>query len=200
VIGWLWRAIGASSPPAAPPPDLDVTLEAFAGPLPAIPTMRTEVYRVYGNPGSGSVDKRWAREHMVLAENLPGRWNGGKGRLYVHRLAEPYLREALRRCRSQGVLEEIERLGCFEFRHQRHDPARPLSYHSWGIACDLNSAQNAARSFPRGQGPDPFSAEWRRLWPEGLSEPLVRCWESVGWSWGGRWATFPDPMHFELVA
>lgn len=179
--------------------DTDVSFEPFEGPLERIPRNRTEVYQVYGNPGVGEVDKRWARANMVTAEYLPGRWSKS-GRLYVHRLAEPYLREALRRARAAQCLDEIGQLGCYSFRHQRHDTARPLSYHSWGIAIDINSGQNAGRDFERGKAPEPFSALWRRYWPDGITAELVRCFETVGWSWGGRWQTYPDPMHFELVA
>ena len=171
----------------------------WEGPLERIPRNRAEVYKTFGNPGVGKVDRHWERDNMVLVKDLPGAWNGGKGRLYVHRLAEPYLREALRRCRAAGVLDEIRTLGCFNFRHQRHDPARPLSYHSFGIALDLNSADNAAKAFPKGKPPAPWSPGWCELWPHGVSMELVLAFESVGWSWGGRWVTYPDPMHLELV-
>lgn len=196
MIGLVKRLLGGGV--AGVVEDPDVSFERFEGPLTSIPANRTEVYSVYGNPGVGKVDAKWERDNMVLARNLPGTW--GKGKLYVHRLAEPYLREALRRCRAAGCLGEVLRLGCFSFRHQRHDPGRPLSYHSWGIAVDINSDLNAAKIYAKGRAPKPFGSAWRKQWPAGVSEELVRCWESVGWSWGGRWTMYPDPMHFELVA
>lgn len=192
------RAIAESAAAQSPPPDVAPpsapALEAFAGPLEQLPRNRTEVYRTFGDPGVGSADPAWERRSMVVAKDLPGRWNSGKGRLYVHRLAEPYLREALRRCELAGVLGYIERLGCFNFRHQRHDPSRPLSYHSWGIAVDINAADNRPVTNP----PKPWSMAWVERWPRGVPFELVEAFESVGWSWGGRWG-WADPMHMELV-
>lgn len=191
----LARLAKGSIPILSPPP---AELEPFAGPLSRLPRNRSEVYQVFGNPGGVKVDRRWERASLMVAKKLPGRWNKGKGRLYVHRLVEPYIREALFRCDQLGVLDYIEKLGCFSPRHQRHDPRRPLSYHTWAIAFDINSGQNSSRVM--GKAPEPFSAAWRKLWPDGVPEQLVRAFESVGFSWGGRWPTFPDPMHFELVS
>jgi hypothetical protein len=179
--------------PVAPEPAFEHTIE--------IPRDRAGVYRVYGNPGSGKVDPAWERRSLTVATKLAGRWNGGKGRLYCHRLAEPYVREALARAERAGVIGEITRLGCFNFRHQRHDPTRPLSYHSWGIALDLDPARNGGRTLASKL--EPWSAGWRAEWPDGLTEPLVAAFEGIGWRWGGRWFgrdRFVDPMHFELVA
>ena len=166
------------------------------GPLKAIPRNRREVYQVYGNPGTSKVDRAWKRENIVHAVGLPGTW-AGNGR-YCHQLAEPYFREALRRCEKIGVVTYITRIGGFVFRHQRHDPSRPLSYHSWGIAFDINASDNSPRTLAG--DPEPWSAEWMRLWPDGVPRGLVESFESVGFSWGGRWRRWADPMHFELVA
>jgi hypothetical protein len=163
-----------------------------------------EVVATFGNPRPKSValdaeekpDPAWERANMVVARDLPGKWNGGRGRLYCHRLAEPYIREALRRCAEYGVLDYIERLGCFCYRYQRHDAHLPLSYHSWGIALDVNAADNAGKylhTYPR-----PWSAEWMALWPKGVPVALVAAFETVGFNWGGRWKSYTDPMHLSL--
>ena len=210
-----WARTLASSAPAPlvdPAPDIKAELEPFEGPLghaPGsgdIPRNRTEVYARFGNPGVGKVDPKWERANMVVARGLPGGWNKGAGKLYVHRLAEPYLREALRRCllltfvdaETRAPFEEIDTIGCFCFRHQRHDPSRPLSYHSWGIAVDINSPDNAG--WYEKDPPAPYSNEWRLHYPRGISAGVSRAFESCGWKWGGRWKGFVDPMHFELTA
>jgi D-alanyl-D-alanine carboxypeptidase len=57
-----------------------------------------------------------------------------------------------------------------------------LSLHAWGLAVDINASAN-----PPG--------------PESRQDPrLVRAFERAGFTWGGRWPTAPDPMHFELQA
>ncbi len=55
------------------------------------------------------------------------------------------------------------------------------SYHSWGVAIDLNSGTNGMGT----QGDIP--------------PPVVQVFESLGFVWGGRWqGARRDPMHFEL--
>lgn len=168
-----------------------------------VPMDRRQAYQVYGDPGVGTVDKEWERANMVLARQLPGK----KSKLYVHRCVEPFLREALVRCDDAGVLDYITRLGCFNFRHQRHDTRRPLSYHAFGVAIDINPAQNRVwyrtevenKKKRRGRIPAPFEGEWFKYWPEGVPQDLVDAFVSVGWTWGGNWKSFVDPMHFQLV-
>jgi hypothetical protein len=174
--------------------------QQWSPPLEQLPRNRAEVYKVFGDPGVGKVDKTWERASMVLARDLPGSWNKNSKKLYVHRLAEPYLRESLRLCEQMGtsVLHSIDQIGCFNFRHQRHDPRRPLSYHAWGIAIDIDPADNAAQTWST-VPPEPWSPGWKKLWPGGISRDVVVAFESVGWKWGGRWRGFVDPMHFELT-
>lgn len=188
-FGWL-ESLGLARAPSPPFPG------APAWPL---PRSRAEVYKVFGDPGEGptQADPKWERASMVLAKDLPGRWNRGTGRIYCHRLAEPYIRQAMAGAEAAGVIDEIRTFGCFAFRHQRHDAKRPLSYHSWGIAVDVNAADNPGVYIRR--APEPFSAEWRRLYPRGMSKALVAAFESAGWRWGGRWSGYCDAMHFELT-
>lgn len=197
--------------PISEPPDqrTDV-ISTFGGPLDAIPRTRREVYQTFGDPGTAAKPrKEWRRSNILEVRDLPGvprRWY-----VQVHRLAEPYLREGLRRSAIVTPDVKIARLGCHVMRHIRHDPARPLSLHSWGIAVDINPEDNTARQFTRGAGPAPWSEEWRKLWPRGIPQGFVEAMESVGWTWGGVWGasgrdlfararacSLFDPMHFEL--
>lgn len=164
-----------------------------------IPKDRRGVIAVYGDCGVAKLDPKWERANMVLIEGLPGRWNGSKGRIYCHRKAAPAIREALRRCALYGVLDEVEKIGCFNWRHVQHNSAKPLSYHSWGIAFDVNPADNKLRRYKRGTAPKPWSPEWWEVWPNGVSEKLVQAFKEAGLAWGGDWQTVPDPMHFQLV-
>lgn len=176
-----WREPGSSY---GKPADLSVKL----------PSNRAEVKEYFGCPELLGI-RKFKRGHMTIAKNLPGEWNNGRGRLYVNKKAEQHLRDALELAESRGVLKEIYRLGCYVHRHQRHDPERPLSYHSYGIAIDINPLDNRAA---RGKI-TPFSNDWKKQWPNGLSRTLVDCFKQAGWSWGGDWRAFIDPMHFELL-
>ena len=162
-----------------------------------IPQHRLAAYQLYGNPNHG---RDAIERQCIVARKLPGTWNSaapGQGRIYCHRLAEPYIREALRRCEAAGVLDELERLGCYNRRRIRHSKRGPWSFHAMGVAVDPNPHQNRAK----GDLGDiePFSPAWQKHWPDGLSQRFVTCWESVGWRWGGRWRHFRDPMHVQLV-
>jgi hypothetical protein len=202
----------------APSPPLPGTMPPWTGGLNIIPRGYREAVIQYGNPhnlDTNSIDKNWERTHMVVARDLPGQWNGNKRdkcKLYVHKLFEPHLYEFLRRCQFAGIIDEIDSIGCFNYRKIRHskDPKAPLSFHSFGVAIDINSKDNAAwyRTAPgsawnpqlrRGPVGKPFSENWHATWPHGVSPALVAALESVGMQWGGRWAKFIDPMHAQLV-
>lgn len=177
-------------PPAVWPP--------FDGPLAKVPQNRTEVYRTFGDPGVGAVDGAWEKANILTTRDMPG--IPSKWYFQCHKLVEPYMREGLRRAALASPEYKIERAASFVFRHQRHDPSRPLSYHSWGIAIDIDADRNYAKQFASAAAaPKPWSPEWQKLWPKGVPQPFVEAMESVGFFWGGRWPTYKDLMHFEWV-
>lgn len=176
----------------------------FDGPLDKLPRNRREVYAIFGNPGVGKVARKWKRDNIVTVRDFPGvprKWH-----VSVHRLAEPYMREGLRRAHLVSPYV-IERFGCFVFRHIRHDSANPLSMHSWGIAFDVDARRNFSQTYKRGEGPVAWSEEYMRVWPNGVDRAFVEALQSVGFAWGSDWDedgmstdhTYYDPMHFELV-
>lgn len=61
------------------------------------------------------------------------------------------------------------------------------SWHSWGMAIDINSAGNPMLlNNPNG---------WRSTQPPWM----VDLWESSGFYWGGRYTAYADCMHFEYM-
>lgn len=165
-----------------------------------------DLVAIYGDPGIGraAADPSWERANIITCRDKNGHLPslpGVPARLYlqIHRKAEPYAREALQAARDACPEHTIERAGCYVFRHQRHDPARPLSRHAWGCAIDIDADDNSARQFAPGKTPAPWSAAWREVWPRGLPQLFVVAMEAHGWEWGGRWRGFVDPMHFQLA-
>lgn len=106
------------------------------------------------------------------------------GRVKCHRVLFPQLREALRDVQREGLAHAIQSEqygGCSSPRFINLDPNGRLSHHSWGIAIDLNVAEN--RYGTRGN----------------LDMRVVEIFEDRwGFTWGGRWI-HPDPMHFEWI-
>lgn len=173
--------------------------DPFDGPLAKVPANRKEVYAMFGDPGVGAVNGAWEKANILETRNMPG--IPSKFYFQCHKLVEPYMREGLRRARLAAPEYVIARAASFVFRHQRHDPSRPLSYHSWGIAGDIDPDINFAKTFASAaKTPKPWSPEWYAVWGKNcLPEPFVRAMESVGFEWGGWWKPYCDPMHFEWV-
>src|SRR3954469_24510643 len=102
------------------------------------------------------------------------------GSVTCHRRMIPALRRALAEVVRRGLAHLIDPgdyAGCYAPR--RIPTSGTLSLHAWGLAVDINASRN-----PQGSPPhqDPR---------------LVRIMERHGFSWGGRWPTVPDGMHFE---
>lgn len=175
--------------------------EPWDGPLERQPRNRREVYQMFGNPGVGTPDKRWERENITTVRDMPG--VPSKWYFRCHRLVEPYMREAFRRAQIAAPQYQIERAASYVFRHQRHDPKRPLSYHSLGIAVDIDPHRNFGKSFKKGQTPEAWSSEYWAIWSEGLPRAFVEAFQSCGFASGIDWDedgyssdhTFIDPMH-----
>jgi hypothetical protein len=174
--------------------------DAFQGPLDHLPRTRSDVYKIFGNPSNGTkVDKKWVKENirtfrkeMALPGVPPHRY------IKIHKLAEPYMREALWRATEACPDYEITKFACFNYRLMRK--SNRLSYHSWGIAMDINPDENPAIRYKRPEDkPIPFGDEWHVIRPNAMPKKFVDAIKSVGFAWGGDWRTFADDMHFELV-
>ncbi len=130
----------------------------------------------YGEDWIG-VEPGWLRRNVVT-RSVPI-----LGPVTCNRRLFPPLRRALRTLERRGLSRLVDRAdyaGCYAPR--RIPGSGSLSLHAWGLAIDLNAAAN-----PQLRG----SRQDRRL---------VRAMEDAGFTWGGRWPTLPDPMHFELHA
>jgi hypothetical protein len=121
------------------------------------------------------IDPGWRRRNVVTRDVPILR------AITCHRRFITPLRRALARLERRGLARLVDPsdfAGCYAPR--RIPGSGSLSLHAWGLAIDLNASENPQGSEPR---------QDRRL---------VRAFEREGFTWGGRWPTAPDGMHFEL--
>jgi hypothetical protein len=208
-VGWVAAQYIALDPPVqtgVTPVVKPPVPAAFDGPLSERPKNRNEVLEMFGDPSRGGAykhdaDPTWRAQNIVeLHGNNAFLPVLAKSYFPIHHDIEPYAREAFERAEA-ALPGYIRRAGTwgYNFRHIRHNPNFPLSYHSWGIAIDVNPGDNSAFDFGAGQTPAPWSAVWLKRWPRGVPEAIVSAFESCGFSWGGHWRGYCDPMHFEWL-
>ena len=128
------------------------------------------------NPdGSVVPDPRWVAANIVTqAMPIIGPVRG-------HRVMLPQLRAALLEVQSRGLSSRIYHYdGCFVPRYIGHDPAKGLSFHTFGTAIDLNAADNQRGTAGK------------------MDRTVVTIFKKWGFAWGGDWH-YTDPMHFELA-
>jgi hypothetical protein len=121
------------------------------------------------------IEPRWL-ERNIVTRSVPI-----LGTVTCNRRLFGPLRRALRMVERRGLSSVVDRgdyAGCFAPR--RIPGSGSLSLHAWGLAIDINAAANP------------------RLGDSRQDRRLVRAMEDAGFTWGGRWPTVPDPMHFEL--
>ena len=120
------------------------------------------------------LDPAWLRKNIVSAR-VPL-----LGSVTCNRRIVRDLRAAMRAVQRRGLGRLVDRgdyAGCYAPR--RIPSSGSLSLHAYGLAVDLNASTNG---------------QYR----DGDQDPrLVRIMERHGFTWGGRWPTAPDPMHFE---
>lgn len=82
-------------------------------------------------------------------------------------------------------------------------PGTTFSQHAYGLAVDVNPLQNpyvAADGSVRNRFARPYVDRSQDL--PGMihqGDVVVRAFAAIGWSWGGRWASGKDHMHFSLT-
>jgi hypothetical protein len=162
-------------------------------PVTILPTTPEELEMVYGKPGAE--DTKWYKQNIMEVRDFPGvpmKWY-----VQVHRKAEPFFRAGLdRACRLSRY--RIKRVGGFNYR-LRTSGSGKLSIHASGAALDIDADTNKATRFQDGYNPGPWSPEWMDIWPRGLPKDFVLAMESAGLTWGGRFSTYVDPMHFQAA-
>ncbi len=157
-------------------PDLDInaTQTAFLTGGSVAAAVGSFSYRA--NPdGTVTPDPAWVSRNIVTM-NLPI-----IGRVTGHRVMLPQLQAALNEVVTRGLSKAIYTYnGCYVPRFIAKNPARGLSFHTFGTAIDLNAADN-----------------YRGI-PGRMDRTVVAIFKKWGFAWGGDW-NYTDPMHFELA-
>jgi len=200
------RLLRGSAPPPTQPPApvapgaLGTTPVRSDGTI--APLQEQEIRDAYGDIATVE-DPTRAGAVKVVAEGKPG----GRQRvlevfkvpasmahafpvgLKIHQCARPHLEAVLQDIDTAGLAHLIEKCdGTVVERHISWNPANRLSSHTWGIAIDINAAQNPQGSAPAAQGTD--GSVWE----------LVPIFNRHGFAWGGHFRNGgPDGMHFELA-
>jgi hypothetical protein len=137
----------------------------------------------------------WEAFNMRTVRDLPGYAHA----LFVNRKIEPMLRAAMAECVTLGGYA-FKSVGCFNVR-PKASRADQLSLHSWGVAIDVNPAENPARRITT-------LDEWHRRPKHAIPDAWVQAFKLIGWTWGGDFVHvtettargFWDPMHFQYAS
>lgn len=160
------------------------------------PKGRVGVEDLFGSPGApGSIQGLQFERKNIISISVPGIPHVTR----VHKALAPTFSAAFAELATKFPDFPVHSAWCYIHRYMRNDASTPLSYHSYGIAFDLNPQQNFTRSYPRRNGPKPFSRAWKRVWGDAgaVTPEIVELFKSYGFAWGGDWTSFVDPMHFE---
>jgi hypothetical protein len=124
-------------------------------------------------PGTLQIDPAWTAAHIVTT-HVPL-----LGPVTCNRQIVPQLTAAMRHVKRRAPSAVRSYDGCYVPRFIGWSDANMLSYHSWGIAFDVNVGANV-----RGETPHQDAR-------------LVRILTRYGFEWGGTWIV-PDGNHFEF--
>jgi hypothetical protein len=175
--------LAASSGIAAPAPPPVVR------PSSTVPNGLSEVVNQFGDPRPLVNEKeKWETQALaVVPLTKPLIYAGDPSqpitRVRAHKLLVQHLAETLMACLDAGVpRERLKYGGCYSWRTKRGSSAPSL--HTWGIAVDLETAEN------------PLGERWvddgRRLDPR-----IIKTFKANSWFWGGDFHGRPDPQHFQ---
>lgn len=147
--------------------------------------------RKYGNPldDPAAFERKWMVKYNVplfICTHIPALPN----HIYCNIEITTPLEKILNCLIESGYYKEIKTWdGCFNIRPQRGTTTIP-SLHSFGIAVDLNAADN------------PFRTTYQQAIEKGLkpfTDAFVNAWRDNGWTCGADFKKNPDRMHFSYL-
>lgn len=157
--------------------------------LPLAPSGLAAIKATYGDPLPFVEDKAAWESKILVTRTLPAHLLYAYDprveihRIRAHTLVADALVDALMACFEAGVpRHRLKYGGCYAWRAMRG--GAKLSTHTWGIAVDLEPAENRLGvPYIRGKM---------------LDKRVVDIFKDRGWTWGGDFNR-PDCMHFQAA-
>ncbi len=139
---------------------------------------RVQLAKIFGNPGTES-------SRPDMDKNLTTvDFNGN--RVSVNKKAAGCLSAVAADIKSRTISYKINSMGCYRFDSDNGADSGNIglsSYHSYGVACDINPDKNPFTYTPK---------------PYDMPKEYVDAFRDNGWTWGGSWSSVKDYMHFEF--
>lgn len=136
-----------------------------------------QLTKIFGRPGTAS-------SHTEMDKNLTSvDFNGHK--VSVNKKAAGCLKAVADDIKSRAISYKIKQMGCYRYDSDNGSTNIGLrSYHSYGVACDINWDNN------------PFVSSGTAKYD--MPKGYVDAFHDHGWTWGGNWSSVKDYMHFEF--
>lgn len=124
---------------------------------------------LFGDPHESSFARAWITTVQIH------RW-----KFETHKWMVEPLKKAVANLNAAGLIQDWKTYdGCWNVRYMKG--GNSLSIHSWGLAIDINAAEN------------PFNSG-----DFAMSDQFAQCFKDAGLHWGGDWISPVDAMHFQL--
>lgn len=132
----------------------------------------------YGDPGSSGSNNGEVGKQLTEVNFL-----GHK--VQVHKKAAACLEAVAKEIELNNITYKIKEMGCYRYDSDNgNSNIGTRSYHTYGVACDINWSTNP---FIRGSSA-----------PHDMPDSYVKAFYDHGFTWGGNWQSVKDYMHFEF--
>lgn len=136
---------------------------------------QADLTKVYGAPGTA------ASHPDIVSKLVTVDFNGHK--VKVHQLVAGCLNAVANEIKTNKIAYKVKEMGCYRYDGNGAGQIGTRSYHTYGVACDINWSTN-----PYSGGPAAHD----------MPDAYVQAFHNHGWSWGGNWNSVKDYMHFEF--
>jgi hypothetical protein len=155
---------------------------------------QAQLTQMFGDPGT-------ADSHSAMAANLTDIDFLGRS-VQVNKLAAPCLQAVADDWKANNISYKLNSIGCYRFDSDNGSSNIGLrSYHTYGIACDINPSTNNFYSNGSPRPFDPNCPSTSEVVDSGhcydMPRAVINIFAAHGFSWGGNFNSVKDYMHFE---